>query len=66
MSTVTSVLNEIYVLKCDGCCNHISNMLIQYGGTTTTTQINRSSAVIVVEAGFCTGSLQQELLQMPK
>ena len=31
MTTVTSVLNEIYVLKCDGCCNHISNMLIQYG-----------------------------------
>lgn len=31
MSTVPSVLNEIYVLKCDGCCNHISNMLIQYG-----------------------------------
>lgn len=31
MSTVPSVLNEIYVLKCDGCCNRISNMLIQYG-----------------------------------
>lgn len=31
MSTVTSVLNKIYVLKCDGCCNHISNLVIQYG-----------------------------------
>lgn len=31
MSMVTPVLNKIYVLKCDGCCNHISNTLIQNG-----------------------------------
>lgn len=65
MSMVTPVLNEIYVLKCDGCCNHISNTLIQKGRGRKN-QINRSSAVPVVEAGFCTGSLQHELLQRPK
>lgn len=31
MGMVTPVLNEIYVLKCDGCCNHVSNTLIQNG-----------------------------------
>lgn len=56
MSTVPSVLNEIYVLKCDGCCNRISNMLIQYGREKK--KIIRSFAAVVVEAGFCTGSLQ--------
>lgn len=65
MSMVTPVLNKIYVLKCDGCCNHISNTLIQ-NGKGEKTRTKGSCALPVPGAGVCTGSSQHELSQMPK
>lgn len=65
MSMVTPVLNKIYVLKCDGCCNHISNTLIQ-NGKGEKTRTKGSCALPVPGPGVCTGSSQHELSQMPE